>query len=155
LGILIISSVFIFPIIGPDIAKNILNRPSHSPDTHTGVGNQSEVIMRIDPGVPYLHFENNQVREPSFAPNIHSEDFKCYSHDGKKGECDSYFKLSIPQNSSLVLGYDIVSHGVMFVQISKENITSERHYLTIYAKPFNNNSFVNIGDLKPLTSIEM
>ena len=153
MGIFIISSVLIFPIIGPNIAKIILNPPSHSSDTHNGMGNQSEFVMRIDPGMPYLHLDSNQDREPTFSPNIHSEDFKYYAFFDNEGS-DPYFKLPIQQNSSLVLGYDIVSHSAQFVQIPEEYITQDRHYLTIYSKPFNN-SFVYIGDLKPPTQVDV
>jgi len=157
MGIFIISSVLVFPIIGPNMAKIILNPPSHFSDSYTGMGNQSKFVMRIDPGMPYLHLKSNQDRTPTFAPNIRSEDFKYYvffeKEDGDAGI--PYFKSPIQQNTSIVMGYDIVSHGVMFVQIPQEYITQDRHYLTLYAKPFSNNSYVYIGDLKLPTQTEV
>ena len=143
MSIFIISSVLIFPIIGPNIAKSVLNPPSHSSVTHTGMDNQSEFIMRFDPGMPYLHFESNKERGPTFAPNVHSEDFR-YIIFFENQDVDPYFKSPIQQNSSLVLGYDIVSHSTQFVQIPEEFTIKNRQYLKIIAQPYRNNSFVYI-----------
>ena len=139
-GIFIIISVIIFPIIGPSCAKVLLNSPSIQPTQQNGIGNQSEFFIRVDPGIPYLHFESDQERKPTFSPDIHTKDFTFFNYS-RVGEYDPYFVSPVKQNSSFVLGYDIGMHDVDFIQIPDRFITENRRYLKVVAERYHNNSF--------------
>lgn len=140
MSIFIVVSALIFPMIGPHLAKTILNPPLEYTEIQPVAENQSVIVTRIDSGMPFIRVVNNDKNTPTFSPNIHSEDFKFFNYS----ENDSYLKSKIPQNFTLLIAYDIIRHKTIYIQSSDELITQDRHYMKIYAKPFENKSFVYI-----------
>lgn len=143
MSIFFIVSVVFFPMIGPNFAKMVLKPPSEWSESHVCGDNQSVFFIRVDSGMPYIYIGSDEEKTNTFSPNIRYEDFKYHKIAG--GGYESDFLSQIPQNSTLLLSHDMLSHNRTYIQFPGKLISKDRRYLIVCAECYSDKSVVYIA----------